>query len=727
MQPKTRRFLRITGWSLFGLLVLTGIAGAIAFNQRESLLRTVLEQSVQKADRSYGLRVTMDSARFIGPATVAFTNVVVVPARRDTLVRLSRVEVGVNPWPMLFGKIRLTRLLIHDGLVHAVQRDSVSNLDFLFRRKALDSSASSLRVNLANVAEKLTDNLLGTIPDDLDIRNVELRLTDDARRVSFLAQTAVMDDEELASTIRLNGNEATWHLNGHLDGSSEEADLALFADGKPLEMGYLQERFNLKLQVDTLRARLFDVDRSGGELQVQGAGSVQNMRVYHPALAADTVRIATGGVEAVLAVGENYIGLDSTSVLRLGKVQARPFVRYTLSPVKIYDVVLRTDALPAQDLFDSFPQGLFESVAGIRVTGSLRYDFRLHLDSSQPDSVRLDAGLTSTNFRILQFGGTDFTRLNQPFDYTPYERGKPMRTIRVGPENPDFTPLNGISKNLRNTVLTAEDYTFFQHKGFNEKAFRVSIATNFKSGSFKRGGSTISMQLVKNAFLSRHKDLARKVEEILIVWLIENQRLIPKERMYEVYLNIIEWGRNVYGIGEASRHYFAKNPGDLTLGESLFLAYVVPSPKSGLNHFSSDGSLRTHLRGYFRFVGRIMTRRGLATADTNAYGFYGVKLREGLRQQLFPYDSSGYEPDSLLGPEPGTEGDRGGGINDFFRRLFNGNKEDDEEKIVPEKVPTTPAPGPAILPVEPGPEKSKRELRQERREQRRRERAEPNE
>ncbi|MCY7352520.1 MAG: transglycosylase domain-containing protein [Cytophagaceae bacterium] len=722
MQPTTRRVLRITGWSLLSLLVLTGVATAVAFNKREALLRTVLERSIQKADRSYGLRVTMDSARFVGPTTVAFSNVVVVPAQRDTLVRLSKVEVGVNPWPMLFGKVRLTRLLIHDGLVHAVQRDSVSNLDFLFRRKSVDSSAARQRVNLADVAEKLTDNLLGTIPDDLDIRNVELRLTDDARRVSLLAETALMDNEELASTIRVNGNEAAWHLNGHLDGSSEEADLALFADNKPLELGYLQERFGLSLQLDRLQIQLSDVDRSGGELQLKGASSVQNLRLYHPALAADTVLVASAGMDAVLAVGENYIGLDSASVLRLDKVQARPFVRYTLSPVKIYDLVLRTDALPAQDLFDSFPQGLFESVEGIKVAGTLRYDFRLHLDSSQPDSVQFDAGLTPTDFRILQFGGTDFTRLNQPFDYTPYERGKPMRTIRVGPENPDFTPLTGISKNLRNAVLTAEDYTFFQHKGFNEKAFRVSIATNFKSKSFKRGGSTISMQLVKNAFLSRHKDLARKVEEILIVWLIENQRLIPKERMYEVYLNIIEWGRNVYGIGEASRYYFAKNPGELTLGESLFLAYVVPSPKSALNHFSSDGSLRTSLRGYFKFVGRIMTRRGLAPSDTSAYGFYGVQLREGLRKQLFPYDTSGYESDSLLTvPDPETEGG-GGGINDFFRRLFNRDKEGDDEELNPEKAPTPTTPNPILLPEEPVTDKSKKELRQERREQRQRER-----
>src|SRR6185295_15378504 len=104
-------------------------------------------------------------------------------------------------------------------------------------------------------------------------------------------------------------------------------------------------------------------------------------------------------------------------------------------------------------------------------------------------------------------------------------------------------------------------------------------AANYKAGKFVRGGSTISMQLVKNVFLTRNKTIARKIEEALIVWLIENNRLSSKERMYEVYLNLIEWGPNVYGIGEASRFYFYKSPADLSLAESIFLAMIVPRPK----------------------------------------------------------------------------------------------------------------------------------------------------
>lgn len=78
------------------------------------------------------------------------------------------------------------------------------------------------------------------------------------------------------------------------------------------------------------------------------------------------------------------------------------------------------------------------------------------------------------------------------------------------------------------------------------------------------------MQLVKNVFLNRNKTVVRKVEEIILVWLMESSRQVSKKRLYEVYLNVIEWGNNVYGITEAARYYFGKKPADLNLGESIF-------------------------------------------------------------------------------------------------------------------------------------------------------------
>lgn len=745
MTYRQRSALRITGWALLGLFVIAGIGGGFAYSKRESLLKTALDRAVRKAKRDYNLDVRIGSARFTGLNSVAFTGVSVVPQDRDSLARIERVEVGVRFWPLLAGKIALSGMTLENGLVQVVKRDTLTNIDFLIRRKQGDSTRlaepptqTTRRANLSNVAEKLIDNILSKIPDDLNVRNLEFRGVDDAETISLLTQTASIKDEAVTSTLKLNGNEATWHIAGTADPADREYDLAFYADGqdgrpKPLELGYIQRKFDLKLQADTIRAELRDVDRDGGEFRLEGAGSVRNLRINHPAIARTDVLVPTASLEAHLFVGENYVGVDSSSTLRLGTVSARPFIKYTLAeaaptksvkePGKVYEVQLHTDQLDAQALFNSFPQGLFESLEGMKVAGKLRYDLAFRLDTARPDSVQFNSGLTPDGFRILKMGQTDFAAINRPFVYTPYEKGKPVRSIVVGPKNPDYTPLNQISPDLRNALLTSEDYNFFTHKGFNEKAFRVSIATNFKEKSFKRGASTVSMQLVKNAFLNRNKTLSRKIEEILIVWLIENRHIVPKERMYEVYLNIIEWGRNVYGIGEAARYYFAKNPADLNLGESIFLAFVVPRPKAALNWFVPGGMLQAHnVRGYFKLIGRIMARRGLTTPDSGAYGFYDVRLREGLRRQMAPVDT--LQTDSLMTEPTPDELDEESGntLDNFFRRLFKGNKtnenrpDDAQPTTQPEAIPGEVAPADTV--------KTRKQLRQERRELKRREREE---
>ena len=733
MTYRQHKALRIAGWVFLSIFLLACVGAGIAYSKRATLLQTALAKAIRKAKRDYHLDVRIGSAKFTGLSSVAFSDISVVPEERDSLARIQRVEVAVRFWPLLAGKIGLSGMTLENGLIQVVKRDSLSNIDFLLHRKR-DSTATAAtpvettrQTDLSDVAENLIDNILSKIPDDLNISNLEFRAMDNKDSLSLLTQTAIIKNEDVTSTIKVNGNQATWHVTGTADPADREYNLALYADGKPIELPYIEKKYKLKLQADTLRAELRDVDRSGGEFRLEGAGSVRNLRINHPAIARTDVVVSRAAMDANLFVGENYVGIDSSSTLHLGKVSAKPFIKYTLKPTKIYEAQLHTGPMDAQAMFNSFPQGLFESLEGMQVTGKLNYDMAFHFDTSMPDSVKFNSGLTSEGFRILKMGQTDFGEINHPFVYTPYEKGKPVRDIIIGPENPDYTPLNQISPDLRNALLTSEDYNFFTHKGFNEKAFRVSIATNFKEKSFKRGASTISMQLVKNAFLSRNKTLSRKVEEILIVWLIENEHIVPKERMYEVYLNIIEWGRNIYGIGEASRYYFAKRPSELNLGESIFLAFVVPSPKRALDWFIPGGTLQVrNVRGYFKLIGRIMARRGLTAPDSGAYGFYDVRLREGLRREVAPVDST-FQSDSLFLPDPNgdeiDEEEGGNGIGNFFRRLFKGKKSDDKRTddesttVQPEQANTPPAESAPADTV-----KTRKQLRQERRERKRQER-----
>lgn len=140
-----------------------------------------------------------------------------------------------------------------------------------------------------------------------------------------------------------------------------------------------------------------------------------------------------------------------------------------------------------------------------------------------------------------------------------------------------WVPLSRISPHLRHAVVAAEDASFFTHEGFDWEGIREAALYNLEAGEMKRGGSTITQQLAKNLYLSSERSLLRKAREALITRSLE-QRL-TKKRILELYLNVAEWGKGVYGAEAAARHHFGKPSRDLTADEAAWLAAILPSPR----------------------------------------------------------------------------------------------------------------------------------------------------
>lgn len=135
-----------------------------------------------------------------------------------------------------------------------------------------------------------------------------------------------------------------------------------------------------------------------------------------------------------------------------------------------------------------------------------------------------------------------------------------------------------ISEHLKKAVLVSEDASFFNHPGIDFQELKAAMQTDWESLSFKRGGSTITMQLAKNLYLNPSKNPLRKMREIIIAWQLE--RALSKKRIFEIYLNVVEWGQNIYGAEAAARHYFGKSAADLDLLESVTLAALLPNPRN---------------------------------------------------------------------------------------------------------------------------------------------------
>jgi monofunctional biosynthetic peptidoglycan transglycosylase len=139
-----------------------------------------------------------------------------------------------------------------------------------------------------------------------------------------------------------------------------------------------------------------------------------------------------------------------------------------------------------------------------------------------------------------------------------------------------WLPYARISANLKRAVVAAEDAKFLDHQGFDWEAIQKAIEKNEREGRVVAGASTISQQVAKNLFLSGERTWARKGEEALITWMLENT--LSKRRILELYLNFAEWGEGIFGAESAARHHFGVSAAALTPEQSAWLAAILPSP-----------------------------------------------------------------------------------------------------------------------------------------------------
>jgi hypothetical protein len=149
---------------------------------------------------------------------------------------------------------------------------------------------------------------------------------------------------------------------------------------------------------------------------------------------------------------------------------------------------------------------------------------------------------------------------------------------RFGEGTPGWVPLADISPDLVHAVLAAEDTGFFTHKGYDPAGIQEALDADLAAGEVQRGGSTLSQQLAKNLFLSGEQTVARKLRELLLA--VELDRTLGKDRELELYLNIVELGPGIRGMGEACEHYLMKRPARISPLEGAFLAALLPSPRA---------------------------------------------------------------------------------------------------------------------------------------------------
>jgi hypothetical protein len=238
---------------------------------------------------------------------------------------------------------------------------------------------------------------------------------------------------------------------------------------------------------------------------------------------------------------------------------------------------LSCDRMPLQVALDAFPQDFIPSVYGAKVLGSITVGLDVALDSAQPRKLQFDPKIKIEGYELVKATElADIKKLPKPFQHMARKNGEDAKEIWVGTANRDFVSYHALGPYTVKGVLTCEDGRFFRHPGFQLKHIRQSIVRNIVEKRFARGASTITMQTAKNLFLSGRKNFSRKFQEMLIAYALEQE--LSKERILEIYMNIIEWGPKLYGIGPAARHYFLKSPSKLDPLEAAFLGSIISNP-----------------------------------------------------------------------------------------------------------------------------------------------------
>ncbi len=626
---------------LLFLLVLVLLTSASWF-ARPFVAEYVLKKITQRLDQSKNVSFSYQSFEVIGWSTIVFNELSLGIKEETPLFKCKNFQIGIELLPLLEKRLKIDELTIK-GADIVFQADSLGSnfLPLLTSRKdTVASKDSTTRSDLGEIANRLLRIAFDALPEHMEVAQTKCYIDGFGvlARFDFSDISIIQDTIKGDISIAERGLSQTIAIHGSIDRENRGIHVDLVhPEGKKLVSPLIKQVSGLHLAFDSLQFHLRKTEYSKSKLLTEGSWKGFNLAMHHDRISGDTVEIRELSMNYSGQLAGRVLRVDSGTTCTINGLPIAMQAALRVSSKPRLSMKVSNAFTAADTFFQALPNGLFASVKGLQAEGALSYRLYLDIDMAKPDSVKFISSLSSKNFKIKQYGKAYIPKLYSSFEYSTQDY--PYRKVWVGEENPAFSPLGNISPFLRNSILTAEDASFYHHRGFNEDAFRKSIITNLKAGRFVRGGSTITMQLVKNVFLNRKKTIARKLEETLLVWLIESNRLVSKHRMFEVYLNIIEWAPNVYGIGEASQFYFNKRPSELSLQESIYLSSIVPRPKSFRYSFDGQGHLKPYLSGYYRLLSTIMLRRNLIT-DQDTIGLQpNVVLSGPARSQLILSDT----------------------------------------------------------------------------------------
>lgn len=501
-------------------------------------------------------------------------------------------------------ELRISSLLAELGLGRPLRAASL--------RTTLEPEGDSLRfplaVDVSGVAADLDENIAvagvhGTVTFS-DAAASELS-------VELAGGFADRDDEEQLEGVDL------WSISGRFARDLSAGKIAV--DMQDFELGRVPEVLaNLPL-VDSERATVgghLELDFANGVAEVDGQLTIAGLNVSHELLAREVVRDVGFNldIDATLDPAARSLVLERLSIEREG-VELLAHGELVHTPEREsrrYQVELEVPEVGCQTVLDAIPSELIPGLQGFELAGKFSARLAIDVDFAKLEELKLQGKVGIDGCRVVKAPRlASAERLNRGFVHRVTMRDGRTRRLSLYPGSSSYTPLANISRYMTEAVLTTEDGGFRKHDGFNYTQLEVALRRNLQDARVRLGASTITMQMVKNVLLSHERTLSRKLQELFLTWWVE--RALSKQRIMELYLNVIEFGPGVYGVTNAARHYFGKHPSELSSLEAAYLALMLPSPVRRHVHYC-NGALSQRFGEKLHYIHNLMLERGRISA-----------------------------------------------------------------------------------------------------------------
>ena len=601
------------------------------------LLHLIIKDKIGSAlsgfGRRTGLLTDVGGISFPTNTSLMLTDVSVRPdSSMNAIVRINRLAVEFYLGGFMTGNY--VRRIMVDSLYIRVIRESDSSFNF---SRPTESSPDTVRRRLPasapqNRIARFIDRYLSRKIPSFEVshlfgeysepykRNIHDRENLIFKDFSVTLKESFFRDAQLEvrGTIEQDDRINYMISDGTLNHRSQKIQVSTFFNA-PFRIPGVSSRLHGDAFLKGVDLEVHSLFDEGERSQLKASLNLIDVEIESEAVADEKLKNINVGFDLDLDYGLTDIEIKPATKVYLNKIQTFLAGRIDhLDDEPRLDVTATISPLSMDDFLASIPNALMTRIDGMKVRGSFDFKARLQLDLALLDSTKYDVDVhVSDDFRVLSLGDSiDIIHLRDTFQYEFLTEEEQDSTFWVGPMNPYYVPLDSLPAVLVNSILYCEDNSFFKNDGFNTLQIGRSIRDNLRAGKFARGASTISMQWTKNIYLSREKTIARKFQELILTWLINHEKLLDKarekeahkKRLLEIYLNIIEWGPDIRGIGRASQFYFKKRPKDLTVDEAVFLATIIPNPKKYERYFEGGQLIRKH-RQFMEWVVRMLEQK----------------------------------------------------------------------------------------------------------------------